>query len=143
MEETVMVDRQVVVAKVALVEKAVARIRAKRPASLEQFLAEPDLQDIVMFNIVQALQGCIDLAAHVVSDEGYGMAGSMNEFFYLLEEQGVLPADLVERMVQAVGFRNLCVHEYARLDLAKVHAIAASGLSDIEEFIGLMLQRYS
>lgn len=138
-----MVDRQIVIAKVALIEKAVARIRAKRPASLEQFMVEPDLQDIVMFNIIQALQGCIDLAAHVVSDEGYGMAGSMNEFFYLLEEQGVLPAGLVERMVLAVGFRNLCVHEYARLDLAKVYAISVSGITDIEEFIGLMLQRYA
>lgn len=83
-----MVDRQIVIAKAALIEKSVSRIRAKRPDSLERFLAEPDLQDIVMFNIIQALQGCIDLAAHVVSDEGYGMAGSMNEFFYLLEEQG-------------------------------------------------------
>ncbi len=138
-----MVDRQIVVAKMALIEKSVARIRAKRPASLEQFMAEPDLQDIVMFNIIQALQGCIDLAAHVVSDEGYGMAGSMNEFFYLLEEHGVLPADLVERMVLAVGFRNLCVHEYARLDLAKVYEIAASGIADIEEFVGLILQRYA
>lgn len=138
-----MVDRQIVIAKAALIEKSVSRIRAKRPASLEQFLAEPDLQDIVMFNIIQALQGCIDLAAHVVSDEGYGMAGSMNEFFYLLEEQGVLPPDLVERMVLAVGFRNLCVHEYARLDLAKVYEIAASGIADIEDFIGLMVQRYA
>lgn len=138
-----MVDRQIVIAKVALIEKAVARIRAKRPTGLEQFMAEPDLQDIVMFNIIQALQGCIDLAAHVVSDEGYGMAGSMNEFFYLLEEQGVLPTDLVERMVLAVGFRNLCVHEYARLDLPKVYEIAATGIADIEEFIGLMVQRYA
>lgn len=138
-----MVDRQIVIAKVALIEKSVARIRAKRPASLEQFLAETDLQDIVMFNIIQALQGCIDLAAHVVSDEGYGMAGSMNEFFYLLEGQGALPTNLVERMVLAVGFRNLCVHEYARLDLAKVYEITDSGITDIQEFVRLMLQRYA
>jgi len=63
------------------------------------------------------------VAAHIVSDEGYRMAGSTNEFFYILQEQGILPDDLVERMVRAVGFRNLCAHEYARLDLEKIYQV--------------------
>ena len=137
-----MVDRSIVTAKVAQVEKCLTRIREKRPAALRQFLTDPDLQDIVMFNIMQALQGCIDLAAHVVSDEGYGMAGSLNEFFYILQERGILPDYLVEQMVRAVGFRNLCVHEYARLDLEKVYEISLHGLEDIEEFLKVMVQRY-
>lgn len=63
--------------------------------------------------------------------------------FFICWKNKVLPAGLVERMVLAVGFRNLCVHEYARLDLAKVYEIAASGIADIEDFIGLMVQRYA
>jgi len=71
------------------------------------------------------------------------MAGSMNELFCLLEEQWALSTELAERMVVAVGLSNLCVHDYARLDLAKVYKIAASGIADIEKSIGLMLQRYA
>jgi uncharacterized protein YutE (UPF0331/DUF86 family) len=138
-----MVDSSIVTAKAAQIEKCLKRIRDKRPPALHQFLAEPDSQYIVMFNLLQALQGCIDLAAHVVSDEGFGMAGSMNEFFYLLQEQGVVPDDLTERMVRAVGFRNLCVHEYARRDLEKVYEISVQGVVDIEQFVGLMIQRYA
>ena len=137
-----MVDHSILTAKVAQVEKCLRRIHEKRPASLQQFAADPDRQDIVMFNLMQALQGWIDLAAHIVSDEGYGMAGSMNEFFYILQERGILPDDLVERMVQAVGFRNLCVHEYARLDLEKVYQVSLHGLVDIEAFLKVVMQRY-
>lgn len=138
-----MVDRSIVVAKVAQIEKYLARIREKRPSSAQLFLEDPDRQDIVMFNLMQALQGCIDLAAHIVSDEGFGMAGSMNEFFYLLQERGIIPGMLTERMVRAVGFRNLCAHEYARLDLEKVYGVSLHGLEDIEAFVRVMVQRYA
>jgi len=137
-----MVDSSIVTTKVAQVEKCVRRIREKRPATLQEFRTDPDRQDIVMFNLMQALQGCIDLAAHIVSDEGFGMAGSMNEFFYILQERCILPDDLVERMVKAVGFRNLCVHEYARIDLEKVYEVSLHGLEDIEEFLLVMVRRY-
>jgi uncharacterized protein YutE (UPF0331/DUF86 family) len=137
-----MVDRSIVTAKVAQIEKCLIRIRERRPTTLQLFLDDADRQDIVMFNLMQALQGCIDLAAHVVSDEGFGMAGSMNEFFYLLQEQGIIPGELTERMVRAVGFRNLCAHEYARLDLEKVYEVSLRGLEDIEAFLKVMVQRY-
>jgi len=138
-----MVDRSIVTAKIAQIEKCLLRVREKRPSSLQLFLEERDRQDIVMFNLMQAIQGCIDLAAHVVSDEGFGMAGSMNEFFYLLQERGIIPVELAERMVRAVGFRNLCVHEYARLDLKKVYEVSSNGLEGIEAFVKVMVQRYA
>lgn len=138
-----MVDRSIVLAKVTQIEKCLARIREKRPSSLQLFLEDRDRQDIVLFNLMQALQGCIDLAAHVVSDEGFGTAGSMNEFFYLLHERGVITGEITERMVMAVGFRNLCVHEYTRLDLVKVYEISLHGIKDIEAFVREMVQRYA
>ena len=49
-------------------------------------MTDVNSQDIVLFNLMQAIQGCVELSAHVVSDEGYGMAGTMQDFFYLLAE---------------------------------------------------------
>ena len=40
--------------------------------------------------------------------------------FYFLEENSYLDTDLTEKMIKAVGFRNLIVHEYARLELEQV-----------------------
>lgn len=137
-----MVDRAIMTAKIAQIEKCLARIKSKRPTTLELFLTDPDRQDIVIFNLTQALQGCIDLAAHIVSDENLGMAGSTNDFFYLLQEHGAIPDDLTEKMVRAVGFRNLCVHEYGRLDLIRVFDIAGGGLSNIEEFVKTVVRKY-
>jgi uncharacterized protein YutE (UPF0331/DUF86 family) len=138
-----MVDRAIVTAKIGQIERCLVRIQGKRPASLKIFMKDQDCQDIVIFNLTRALQGCIDLAAHIVSDGGFGAAGSTNEFFYLLQEQGIITAELTENMVSAVGFRNLCVHEYGRIDLERVFEIAGSGLTDVQEFVRMVVQRYT
>jgi len=137
-----MVDRAVMTAKIGQIERSLGRIENKRPSSPDSFVNDQDCQDIVLFNLIQVLQGCIDLAANIVSDEGFGMVGSTNEFFYLLQEQGIIGAELCEKMVRAVGFRNLCVHEYGRIDLERVYEAADKGLSDIREFVEMIVRKY-
>lgn len=138
-----MVDRNILVAKVTTIEKCLNKVKEKSSASLDLFKADEDSQDIVLFNLMQAIQGCVDLAAHIVSDEGYGMAGSMNEFYYLLRGRGIISVDMQEKLISAVGFRNLVVHEYAKPDLNLVYDIATHGIKDLEEFIGVIVRRFA
>ncbi|HEX9756875.1 MAG TPA: DUF86 domain-containing protein [Nitrospiria bacterium] len=83
-------------------------------------MADLDRQESILFNLQMAVQNCIDIAAHIVSEEGFGVPGSTNEMFYLLEENGYLDVELTERMVKSVGFRNLIDHEYGKLELKQV-----------------------
>ena len=112
-------------------------------ANARRLLADEDSQDVILFNLMQVIQGCVDLAAHVVSDEGYGMAGSMQEFFELLSQQQLISEDLAGAMKSAVGFRNLIAHEYAKIDLAQVYVVATDGIRDLEEFLAMMVRRFA
>ncbi len=87
-----------------------------------------------------AIQNCIDIAAHIVSEEGLGIPGSTNEMFYLLEENGYLNNELTEKMVKAVGFRNLIVHEYGKIDLEQVFEVAQEDIGDLNEYLVLIFQ---
>jgi len=138
-----MVDRRIVAEKVDSVERSLRRVRSRLGESLERFMADDDSQDIVVFHLMQAVQGCIDLAAHVVSEDEMGLAASTHDFFYILADNGVIPRELSERMIKAVGFRNLVAHEYAKLDLEKVYVVATTGTQDLEEFLREMVRRYA
>lgn len=138
-----MVDKNILVAKVASIEKALRKVREKAQISLEQFKTDEDSQDIVLFNLMQAIQGCVDLAAHIVSDEALGMAGSMHEFFYLLHSNNIITIELQERMIRAVGLRNLIAHEYARLNLDQAYQVAQEDVNDLEEFVAAIVQRFA
>ncbi|PKN12209.1 MAG: transcriptional regulator [Deltaproteobacteria bacterium HGW-Deltaproteobacteria-4] len=137
-----MVDRRIIIEKADTIEQSLQRVVERRGSNCAVFSADRDLQDSVILHLMQAVQGCIDLAAHVVSDEGLGVASSTRDFFYILSDKKLIEAELSEKMVKAVGFRNLLAHEYAKLDLAQVYAIATEGVRDLEAFLAAMLRRF-
>lgn len=130
-----MVDRDLILTKAGSVKKHLRRIIIKRDTDLHTFLKDIDRQESILFNLQMAVQNCVDIAAHIVSDEGFGVPGSTNEMFYLLEENGFLHSELTEKIVKAVGFRNFIVHEYAKLDLEQVFEISHEDINDFNEYL--------
>ena len=45
-------------------------------------------------------------------------------------------------MVLAVGFRNVVVHEYTRVDLEVVFRVCHDDVKDLEEFVRVLGERY-
>jgi len=135
-----MVDRELIVAKAATVKKHLKRIEAKRGNSLEAFKNDIDRQDIVFFNLQMAIQNCVDIAAHIVGEKGFGVPGSTNELFYLLEENGYLQPEITEKMTRAVGFRNLMVYEYAKIDIEQVYVSVHEHLDDLNDYLVSVFQ---
>ena len=136
-----MIDKDVILDKASSIERHLRRIRDKRDIDLNQFLDDMDVQDIVLFNLQTAIQNCIDIGSHIISDEGMGVAGSTSEIFYILQENDFIDAQLTEKIITAVGFRNLVAPEYGNLDLAKVYQIIHEDIEDIEYFIGTILEK--
>jgi len=138
-----MVDRRIVSEKVDTVEKSIKRVIERRGENASEFIKNVDLQDSVILHLMQAIQGCIDLAAHIVSDEELGLAASTRDFFYILSDKKIISAELREKMINAVGFRNLAAHEYAKLDMERAYEIATNDVKDLEEFIGVIVRRFA
>lgn len=136
-----MIDEDLLLAKASKAYDFLRRIREKRSVNLGEFLGDLDRQESILFNLQMAIQNCIDMAAHIISDEELGVAGSTNEMFYMLQDHGYLPPRLTEKMVSAVGFRNLIVHQYGNVDLKKVYEIAQKDIGDLEEYLRAILKK--
>ena len=134
-----MIDSNVVLNKASKVDQHLGRIRQKRGLSLDAFLNDIDCQESILFNVQMAIQNCVDIASHVVGDEELGVPGSTNDIFYLLEDNGYLSRDITEKMISAVGFRNLLVHEYGKVDLKQVYEIAHNEIENLQEFVRVVL----
>jgi uncharacterized protein YutE (UPF0331/DUF86 family) len=88
----------------------------------QSFQADESRRDLAAFYLILAVEECIDLAEHLIAEQGWGAPESAGEEFELLEKRGVIDASLAREMRQAVGLRNVLVHEYADADWLKVHA---------------------
>jgi uncharacterized protein YutE (UPF0331/DUF86 family) len=130
-----LVDKDLILAKASSVKRHLRRIEEKRNIDLNIFLKDIDRQESILFNLQMAIQKCIDIAAHIISDEGFGVPGSTNEMFYLLEENDFMGRDITEKMVKAVGFRNLIVHEYEKIELGQVFEIALKDIKDLNDYL--------
>lgn len=130
-----MVNKSVVLRKVSLIRHNLSRLKNKENISLESLKNDFDIQDIVLHNLQLAIQGCIDIGSHVISDEGWGVAGSLNEIFYILQNKGVIKAEMSEKIISMVGFRNILVHEYETINFDIVCNILHHHLKDINEYL--------
>ena len=70
----------------------------------------------------------------MVSQRKLGVPQDSRDAFSLLQTTGILPADLAQRMQRMVGFRNVAIHEYARLNLDVVRTIITKQLDDFRTF---------
>jgi len=102
-----LIDKDILLAKAAATRRHLKRVVEKRNVDIETFIQDIDRQESILFNLQMAIQNCIDMAAHIISEEGLGMPGSTSEMFYLLEENGYLDHAITEKMIKAVGFRNI------------------------------------
>ena len=136
-----MVDRDIVQAKVAIVQRCLKRIKdvtGLDPTKLDDL----DTQDIFTLNLQRAVQATIDLAAHVVGAEGLGLPRDLRENFRLLANNAIIPHELCVRMEKMVGFRNIAVHEYQTLDLAVLRSILSNNLKDLENFYAALIDHF-
>jgi uncharacterized protein YutE (UPF0331/DUF86 family) len=136
-----MVDHDLIIAKAGSIRRNLKRISEKGAVDLDSFLADIDLQEVISFNLHLAIENCTDLAAHIISAEGLGVPGSGSEMFYLLEENGYLSRTLTEKMIKAVGLRNLIVHEYDKIDLNRLFEIINKDTKDINEYVASIFKK--
>lgn len=94
----------------------------------------PHAQDIIVLNLSRAVQLCVDLATHLLVGTNQPPPETMGQAFEQLASARGLDANLARTLRKAVGFRNLAVHSYARIDWNIVHAIASKHLEDFGRF---------
>ncbi|MFM7272506.1 MAG: type VII toxin-antitoxin system HepT family RNase toxin [Gammaproteobacteria bacterium] len=111
-----------------------ARIEQKCPTSASLLAADPDAQDIVVLNLSRAVQLCVDIGSHLLSDTPEQAPRTMGEVFATLSARAAISPETAERLRRAVGFRNIAVHNYERIDWEVVHAIATRFLDDFRRF---------
>jgi len=134
------VDKDVVLNKLESLWRCLRRVQDKTPASINLLVEDCDLQDIIALNLERAVQTCVDIGLHIISDLEIQVPETMAQTFEALKKAGCLDAATAERMVKAVGFRNTAVHAYQEIDWNIVYCIITEHLDDFREFARQILK---
>ena len=130
----------VIKSKLESLRRCLDRINSKKPESLDQLLSDIDTQDILALNIERSIQLCVDIANHILASLDCPPSMSMAESFERLSEREMIPLELARNFRRAVGFRNLSVHAYDKIDWQLVWDNLESDVQDLSQFILLVDQ---
>lgn len=65
----------------------------------------------------------------------------MGDAFFSLYKNSFISEELSKNLIRMVGFRNIAVHEYQRLDLDILKSVVKNNLKDFEEFYKIILEK--
>lgn len=120
--------------KVATIERCLARVESEYLGHEDELENNYTRQDSIILNLQRACEASIDAAMHLVRVRKLGVPQESRDAFDMLGEAGVIDAILCERLKAMVGFRNIAVHDYRKLNLEVVRKIIREHLGDFREF---------
>lgn len=107
-----------------------------------EYLAAPEKIHASKYLLLTAIEDSLAVANHVIASEAYRAPTDYADAFTSLAEGGVLPIDLATKLGAMARFRNLLVHEYARIDDVRTHELLGTDIEDLAEFLQLILDAF-
>jgi uncharacterized protein YutE (UPF0331/DUF86 family) len=134
------VDRDLILRKLADIDQYLQQLAGFRQVDLDSYRNDWKVQRIVERTLHLTIEACMDVADHIVADRQLRVPDTGGATFEILAEAGVVSTDLGKALARMVGFRNILVHDYARVDPAIVLRVLHTDLLDVEPFRDAVLQ---
>ena len=128
------VRADVVRRKLLDVTETVSRLRSWLPISVDRLEQDYMLRWAVERGLHIAAEALFDTGNHILSGAFQEVCDEYREIPARLTSRGVISTATAARLGSLAGFRNVLVHDYATLDLRRVHAGLAR-LDDFEAFV--------
>jgi uncharacterized protein YutE (UPF0331/DUF86 family) len=127
-------DQVILSQKLESLRRCIQRVEEKTPSNVTQLIQDPDIQDILVLNLTRAVQLCVDIGSHVISESDELAPTTMGDVFSTLERLSAITPATCLSMQKAVGFRNVAVHNYDVINWEIVFAICQKFLDDFRRF---------
>lgn len=133
----------VIINKTQSIKKCVSRAREDYFLDKKDFFTNFMQQDSAMMNIQRACEQAIDLASHVISLLKLPFQQSeTRDIFLSLAENKIISDGLANELCKMVGFRNITVHQYQKIDLKIVESVIEKNLDSLLEFAEEILNQH-
>ena len=129
-----MVDERRLVRLLQRITNELAYLHAREGEVRAALRADVERLSGLKYRFVTTIEGVVNVAQHLCASEGWGPPSDNGDAVRLVGAHGVVDKELAGRLVAAVGFRNLLVHQYAEVDDSRTVAFL-DRIGDIDGFV--------
>lgn len=141
-----MVSQAIVLNLLAKLRDYTEKLRPFREKSERELAADYISLWAVEHGLQMAAQCALDVCNHVVSDVSTEHPANYRDLILTAGRLGVMPDEFARRFSGLAGFRNVLIHEYAKVDASEVYRNLRDGLADFDrfaEYVRLFLEKES
>jgi uncharacterized protein YutE (UPF0331/DUF86 family) len=103
-------------------------------ASFSVYRDDVKLRRAVERSLQVAAEISLDIGRRMIAIEGFRYAEDNQDVFRVLAAEHVVSQQLLDALLNIARFRNLIVHDYAKIDDVKVYEILKYRLGDFEAY---------
>lgn len=120
--------------KLRFMKRYVDFLKSHRAISAEKLEENYELRSAIERNLELALESMLDIGEIIISEKGFEKPEDYKSVMLILGKEGILPKVFAEKLVPAVGVRNILVHMYTEVDVKKICEFLRGNLGDFDEF---------
>lgn len=135
-----MPDMEVIESKLIFLREYLNDLKEYETITLSQYRKSKKDQRFVERTLHLACECCLDIAAHIISRKGLREPRDNKDLFNVLFEKGVISEPVGNVMIKMAKFRNIIVHDYARIDPEVMVGILRKNINDLKSFSREILQ---
>jgi len=141
-EKTAGINHKRIAEKLKFIRANLKKLKELSELEKHKFLSDYRNYDTAKYNLQAAVEAMLDIAAHIISREGYTSPDTSADSFRILADEKIITEDMLLKFVKMTKFRNRIVHLYDQIDEEYIYQIINNNLSDIESFVDLIVNRY-
>jgi uncharacterized protein YutE (UPF0331/DUF86 family) len=103
-------DQLILAEKIESLRRCIQRIEDKKPDNINFLIQDLDLQDILVLNLTRAVQLCVDIGSHIISDTNESPPQTMGEVFTTLHKLGTITPGTCQQLKRRLVLEiSLCI----------------------------------
>lgn len=125
---------EIVLGRLKLLDEYTGKLRELSLCTFEEYQANYLISKTTERLLHLAIETCLDIGNRILAEAGFRAPEDNKDVFNVLAEEGIVPQELLPRLVDMAAFRNLLVHSYTKINDAIVHGILRDRLGDLNEY---------
>jgi len=127
-------DKTTLTLKLGQLEEYISDVKRLRGKPIAEFTPRSDVEILAERHIEKACQAALDIANHIVAEEGLGQPTMYKELGHILAKTNIVSPEMAVKLETVAKFRNRLVHEYANLEPQIIYDIIHRHIDDLVEF---------
>lgn len=116
-----MIHKTILAARLDRFQEYLGLLDAIKTRQREEFSGDPILRGAGERYLHLAIESALDIGNHIIAERGYPRPDTYAGVLTVLHEKRILPESLYRSLDGMAAFRNLLVHDYARIDHGQVY----------------------